>query len=67
MKSFFAALALCALLVPAGAGEQVQFVDSKIGIYVKYGGANIRIDKIESVRHSDYAEFPHDSFPRRPE
>jgi len=38
MKSFFAALALCALLVPAGAGEQVQFVDSKIGIYVKYGG-----------------------------
>ena len=26
---------------------------SKIGVYVKYDGANIRIDTIESVRHSD--------------
>jgi hypothetical protein len=53
MKRFFAALALCALLVPAAVGAQAKIVDSKIGVYVKYGGANIRIDKIESVRHSD--------------
>ena len=53
MKSFFACLALCALLVPAAVGAQVKIVDSKIGVYVKYGDANIRIDEIESVRHSD--------------
>jgi hypothetical protein len=53
MKSYFAALALCASLVPAAVGAQVKIIDSKIGIYVKYGDANIRIDKIESVRHSD--------------
>ena len=53
MKSYFAALALCALLVPAAVGAQVKIVDSKIGVYVKYGGANVRIDKIESVRHID--------------
>ena len=46
MKSFFACLALCALLVPAAVGAQVKIVDSKIGVYVKYGDANIRIDKI---------------------
>lgn len=46
-------LGVSALAVPAGAAIPVK--DAKLGVYVRYSDANVRIDKIERVAHVDGA------------
>lgn len=52
MRRFLAILAFFAVLGPVAVSAQ-PIVDGKFGAYLKYDSANIRIDKVESVRHID--------------
>lgn len=56
--ALLAMLGVAALAVPAGAAS---IKDAKLGTYVRYGDANIRIDKIERVAHVDGAPLAADA------